>query len=1129
METSSMKMTTMLLNTLTRKILLCSSVFAVGLMLTACGGDDVNCGPNTVEDDGTCRPAEGAYSCGAGTTVGPEGNCLVDDAGCGPNLVFNESAQRCVPDREECRDGTEFDPESGLCEAAVGCGDGTNLESGVCQPDTGALCGGGAVQFDAESERCVVATGACGDGTQLSAQGECVADVQACGAGLALSSDGECVPTDDVCDEGTTFDADQQLCLPSTRCQQGDVVLNADTGPGICVSPAEQLAETADVQEQENPGPSHNDPTLNGSPLDLGTIDQSSEVSLTGTIAEPSDRDGDGTVDQDRDGFIFEANAGTWVEFSVQSLGLPAPWFVVRGPNGFERQSPIGRDAARQLALPYDGTYTILIAPEAAAASIDEDDGPYGSDDWSYVAELSGIQPPVGNAISLGTGSGANQMGRFPALDDNLYQLDGFSNGDVVEVTASDVGADATGILQIWADGTTLARTSRIREGDTVTTTIPSGSAPLALVDWQSLEGTDDSYTLDVSAAGNAEDLGTLSGGNTTTSSTRTIGANNTFKYAVELPADHVLELSHQNGDDEPLTYSVRNGIEQPLVRENDLPASPNINSAGEDDEGYVWIDEAGLYVIQIESDDQLTDHQLELETHSPTTAGAGTPGDSLTASVSSPTGQYRSEWFLFETQQAASVAASIQASVSSGDSVDFDAAIFDVKRRPYDLADGEGELTFDRGTDSLDVDPTGVTTGRYLVRVGLEDIIDNVDLTVDLTSPPPLEDEPNNDASTATALSAGDELLGEIRGAGLTTRDPSDIAALADTDRFTVNLSSQLGSETTGVIRVDAESNAEDAWSCTLTSPSGNTVDAASNRDAGCLLHLPGDSTGDYEVSISMDAPEWRRYTISYAERNGVFGAEPNDTSDDAVGLPLTTQAPAQFGVGRISTADPIDRFTATIPNNVGSSPELVTRLEMTGPDPATSAQVQVLDGSGNEVGLVQAGELFVLDTSEGDDYEFAVTNSPGNALTGVDGSYRLQILAYEPDISATSSPAASIPDSQPSGGLDTLNVSQSCASVSRVTLDVSVSGHPARTFMSVMLENPSGTTQTLLTPVSDPTNHVFEPLSGNIPFDYPPDNPIDVFNGASGQGDWTVSIVDSSIPFDGTLDEWTLNLNCQ
>lgn len=1121
-----MKTTTMLLNTLTRKVLLCSSILAAGLALAACGGDDVNCGPNTVEDNGTCRPAEGAYSCGAGTTVGPEGNCLVDDAGCGPNLVFNESAERCVPDREECRDGTEFDPESGLCEAAVGCGDGTNLESGVCQPDTATLCGGGAVQFDAESERCVVATDACGDGTQLSAQGECVADVQACGEGLALSNDGECVPTEDICDEGTTFDSDQQLCLPSTRCQQGDVVLNADSGPGICVSPAEQLAETADVEEQEDPGPSHNDPTLNGSPVDLGTVDQSSSISLTGTIAEPSDRDGDGTAEQDRDGFTFEADAGTWVELGVQSLGLPAPWFVVRGPNGYERQSPIGRDAARQLALPYDGTYTLLIAPEAAANSPDESDGPFGADDWSYVAELSGIQPPLNNAVSIG--SGANELGQFPALDDNLYGLDGFSAGDVVELTASSVGADATGILQVWADGTTLTRTARIRSGDTINATIPSGSSPIALVDWQSLGGTNDGYELDVTASGSAEDLGSLASGSTTTSSTRTISPNGSYTYTVELPADHILELSHQNDADEPFTYTLRNGINQPLIQDADLPPATNINSIGEDDEGYVWIEEAGLYVIQIDAVKQLTDHQLELETHSPTSAGTGAPGDTLTANVSSPAGQYRSEWFLFETQQAASAAASIQASVSSGDSVDFDTAIFDLKRRPYHLAAGEGELTFDRGTDSLDVDSLGLNPGRYLVRVGLEDIIDNVDLSVELSSPPPLEDEPNGEASSATSISPGDSVLGEIRGAGLTTRDPAQTPAPADTDRFAINPSNQLGAETTGVVRVTAESSTESAWSCTLTDPGGNTVDSVDGRDAGCLLHLPGVASGTYDLEVSMDAPTWRRYQLSYTERSGIFAAEPNDTSSRAVNLPVTPQNPEKFGVGRISTADPIDQFSTAIPNNLGSSPELVTRLEMTGPDPATSAQLKILNASGDEVGLVQAGETFITDSSEGDSYTFAVSNAPGDTLTGVDGGYRLRVLAYEPDISVTSSPGASVPDSQPSGGLDTLNVGQSCSSVSRVSLDVSVTGHPARTFMSVILENPAGTTQTLLTPVTDPTNHVFEPLSGNIPFNYPPDNPISVFNSASGQGDWTITIVDSSLAFAGTLDEWTLNLSC-
>jgi subtilisin-like proprotein convertase family protein len=779
------------------------------------------------------------------------------------------------------------------------------------------------------------------------------------------------------------------------------------------------------------------------------------------------------------------------------------------------------------LVLPYDGTYTILVGPESAADLVASNGGPFGSDDWLYVGEIAGVSAPTGTAGSLTAQSTVS--GEFPTLQDNLYTLDGFTDGDFVRLTAPQVGEDTDGIIRFWRPGTDTMRTSRVSSDDPMYLPISDSQSPYILADWTALDGPADGYSLRAERVTDGENLGNLTGGgDTVTGSTQTINAGDNFVYAVSVPDEHVLEVTHTNQENEDATVVIRDGLGQPLARQPDLSASTNINSSGEDDDGYIWVEHGGVYVIDVQTDETLTNHSITLSNHDPVDLGTGNVGDTLNASLSSTASQYRSNWFTLETLQPATADVTVNGSVASGDSVDFDSALFALTDGTANLAAGEGEFRFALGTDSISLEPAGLKPGNYLVRVGLEDTIDTIDVTTELTSPPSLEKEPNNSVATATSLAAGQTLLGDIRGNHQPNRDPTRQTRRADEDLFAINLNTPLATDMTGEVRIRAAKSTEDAWSCSVVSPNGTTVDAVSNRDRGCLLHIPGDTAGAYGVKVAMEADATRRYRITYTKQSALFANEPNDESSTAVSLGLTNQDRQTVSVGRISSADPVDQFQATIPST-GGSPELVARLEMIGPDPASNVTLAVKDGSGSQVAAVGPSETFVTSTSGGSDFSFVVSNGRGSTLQNTDGAYRLTTLAYEPDITATSSPGVSIPDSQPSSALDTINVSQTCASVGRTTLDVTVTGHPARTYLEVTLTSPDGTTRNLLTPVDDPTNHVFEPLDGNIPLDYPPENGLDAFNGGSGQGDWKLTIVDSSFAFGGTLDSWSVNLNCQ
>ncbi|HJL17062.1 MAG TPA: hypothetical protein RMH99_15460 [Sandaracinaceae bacterium LLY-WYZ-13_1] len=124
---------------------------AGGLALSACGGDEIECGEGTVEMDGTCVP-ESMVMCGDGT-LNMDGSC--------------------VPDGSNCAEGTTYNDGTGECEPNIAdCAPGTTAMGDECVPDGSVICTGNTT-YDMETGTCVVTEDACAEGTTL-IDGECV-------------------------------------------------------------------------------------------------------------------------------------------------------------------------------------------------------------------------------------------------------------------------------------------------------------------------------------------------------------------------------------------------------------------------------------------------------------------------------------------------------------------------------------------------------------------------------------------------------------------------------------------------------------------------------------------------------------------------------------------------------------------------------------------------------------------------------------------------------------------------------------------------------------------------------------------------------------------------------------------
>lgn len=465
------------------------------LPLMGCGGG-VECGPGTIEQDGECV-LEGDLECPAGQV---------------------RAGGVCVPASDFCADGTTYDADSGTCvadgEGGLTCGPNTVEENGTCVVESPVDCGAGT-ELDPNANECVVTSAVCGGGTAYD------------------SASDTCLPTGDVCDDGTTFDAELRLCLPGINCQSGDVVVD-----GLCLSPGQALAAESDFDaDGEN-----SNPFLDGELHEIAV-----DSVFTGTIVAPTDVDGDGDLDQHFDFFAFGAEAGEWFELSVQSLGLPAPHFVIWYLYEDEDGEPVlvdyrqssafsGNAKARQFNVPVDSTVIVQVGPEAAFLGAP----PVGGDGWHYVGAVDQIDVPTPAAHNFE--DDGNLAGTLGMLSDNFFMIEGFSEGDDVQISFEDFPGSADMVVQAWASPTEF-----IGEWESdFSVTVPEGDEFFLVADWYIAFGSDLDYEL------SALELIVLDAGET-------------LVVTVEAEAHDILELTQTNASTTALEVTVTgpNGFEE--------------------------------------------------------------------------------------------------------------------------------------------------------------------------------------------------------------------------------------------------------------------------------------------------------------------------------------------------------------------------------------------------------------------------------------------------------------------------------------------------------------------------------------------------------------------------------------
>jgi len=1076
-------------------------------------GESLTCGPETTRDGDRCVPT---VECGSGTEATTDGQCVVTDTSCGEGYVYNPDAQRCVQDRAECREGSSFDPADGECVPIQDCGSNTVREQGVCVPDSEAICGDGALSFDPESNTCTVTDQNCEGGTELSANGTCVVADGACGEGLTLSDHGTCQPTEAVCGDAAVFVESSGLCLPEATCDAEDVILDPDNDPstpGTCVSPAEEIAADPDVQESEAGQDGHNDSTLGGNADPVTVPEPGNSVTFAGTIATPMDRDGDGDVDQDRDAFEFSGEEGQWLKITVQSAGLPSPWFRIEGPAGYHREARVGAagPAVRYLRLPEQGKYRVFVMPEAARPAASG--GPFGDPEWTYAGEIERLgarqaNVPMWPSMPTTSGDGVD-------LRDNYFGLSSFSADQLVRVTVPSVGADIEARVQLWTGSGTLNVDKAVQEGDEFWAVIPTTTtdAPRILVDWVSANGPDTGFEIKAEVDPDAFVLGSVGSGQSVTSQTRTLSFMNPTTYAVDVPAEHVIEVTHENAGDDEITTRAFDPSGRKVFEREDLEESDNLNSAGEDDEGYFYAERAGTYLIELDPGQSITDHEITVSAHKPTFLGEFAPGDSLQRMVSTSTPEYRSDYYEFSAITEVSATFTFQATAPSpATEIDHDLKLHDLSQIADNLTVPRGRIRFNRGTGTVEIGPVPLKPGRYLIGHGLEDPLTNVTIDGSFSSTGVIENEPNDTVATARSWSSGTELIGDVLPGD---RDVFTFSnSTANSEVFEVTLSADEAFDP-GLF--------EDSWNCQMIAPDGTTVDTVSQRDQGCVLRATADQTGDYTVIADYDGPELRRYTLNRTRRTATLEAEPNNRSDLAQSIAFNSSGDQAVGLGRWTPLDVTDYYSLTVPSSVGTKDgaKLFVSLGSSAPD-APSGELELFDSSGASIGTVAPAdtESVITSVEGGQTYTVAVRGDASSIGT-TDGAYNVEATTYIPDVASSASPGASFSQST-SDATSTVSVSN-CSSVSQVTVELDIS-YQFRNGLSVWLTNPAGTQIQLW----NENGGFNSDLVGNIPLTFDSANSLQPFVGTSGNGDWILEVAATTYPFTGTLNSWAVQLNC-
>lgn len=1103
-------------------IALAAAVFLAAASLTGCGGG-VECGPNTKPEDGACVP-DADVACGEGT-VAKGHRCIAGEASCGENTQFSSERGTCVPERSACSGpGVSF--ENGRCVAVSECGSGTREnDDGFCVPEF-TCPDNGAIRPDPASGKCVIAAGGCTGGAVRSAQGTCVIDETSCGDGLAVE-DGECVPSDDlcgkglalseegvceptseVCGEAAVFDEEMGLCLPEGTCEMGDVVLN-----GVCVSPAEKLAANADVDESEN-----NDPRLGGTPTTFSAPDSTGKTTVfSGTIEEPSDRDGNGTLDQDRDFFEFDAEAGDWFQLSVQSTGLPNPNVVVTGPEGYRRAVNNGPNlaAARHLAIPRPGTYRIRILPDSRAS--DDELGPVGGDDWGYVGSLEAVSSPSPRAVDL---TDSTASGDATGLTTNLYEVEGFSGADALTLTPTTLGDDLQATISVWRDADNFIGSFRTDEGQSRTLPVPDTDSGtfLMLVDWRRVDGTDVGYDIEGAAVSDVESLGNPGADGEATSTARDVSS--VYYYTFTVPAGQVAELTHTNADDDEATLRLLDASGRQIVEKTLDPRA----STGPSDEkaAYRYAAETTTYLLAVEprfSFSSLSDASIRLRTSTPADLGTAGPGDTVQTTVTEAVDQGYAGWATLELSSTSGIAGSISSHTPSDSDVEFSWESPNHRRLDFATADSSKTAEFDlprarRGTLLLKAEP----------RLGGN--LDEYTTDLEIESPTPREEEPNNLQVTATSTQLDSPIIGTVE--------------RGNPDYFELQLAQGLGSNE--VLLVELDGSAGETYACRLENDAGDVVTASDSTSDACVLTAAGLASGAYYLRVDTESESSIDYRLEARKESGIIASGPNDEMGDAETFDYSSFKSGVRLFGKIDESDSTDWYEFTLPSSLGPDTYVAFDLDMLAPVQSSANYarlvVELHSAGGNvlakgirtDYGEVEG--LAVRGLQSGTYFVEVSTPNPDGIRTE-SGDYALGFdQTYTPDQSVAWTDGATIPDDDSAGITRQVNVSN-CQTIDDVHLDLSVT-HPDRADIAVELESPEAGPVTVK-PAPNADILFGEPLDvadiANVfTLGAPSYKNFDAFDGTTGNGTWNLTVSDdSSLAGEGTLDSWRVNLTCQ
>lgn len=226
-----------------------------------------------------------------------------------------------------------------------------------------------------------------------------------------------------------------------------------------------------------------------------------------------------------------------------------------------------------------------------------------------------------------------------------------------------------------------------------------------------------------------------------------------------------------------------------------------------------------------------------------------------------------------------------------------------------------------------------------------------------------------------------------------------------------------------------------------------------------------------------------------------------------------LSTNGGASFDIGPFGATDNDGSAIVTMPSSVSST---TARLMIRGKDNIFYDVSDANFAITTAVGTTPADPI-VWSTQAGDSLATIYFEAgSGDAAT----SFRAACTpSGQPvDVSVGSSPNASIPDNNPTGIIDIINISDVVtlpSSGPNVSVNIS---HEWRGDLTLVLQSPSGTSVTLKSPSADSTPN----LVGAYPTTLTPVESLAGFSGEATSGSWQLRVADIYPQDTGTLNSW-------